>query len=57
MFYLGTVFAAYTSFGIDSAYLITASVMSAPTALSFSKLIFPETEKSLCNVDQICTKK
>ncbi|XP_025192258.1 sodium/nucleoside cotransporter 2 [Melanaphis sacchari] len=53
----GTVFAAYTSFGIDSAYLITASVMSAPTALSFSKLIFPETEKSLNSVDQICTKK
>ncbi|KAF0760377.1 sodium/nucleoside cotransporter 2-like, partial [Aphis craccivora] len=53
----GTVFAAYTSFGIDPAYLITASVMSAPTALSFSKLIFPETEKSLNSVDQICTKK
>ncbi|XP_008189872.1 sodium/nucleoside cotransporter 2 isoform X2 [Acyrthosiphon pisum] len=53
----GTVFAAYTSFGIDPAYLITASVMSAPTALSFSKLIFPETEKSMNSVDQICTKK
>ncbi|CAH1713762.1 sodium/nucleoside cotransporter 2-like [Aphis gossypii] len=53
----GTVFAAYTSFGIDPAYLITASVMSAPTALSFSKLIFPETEKSLNSIDQICTKK
>jgi len=53
----GTVFAAYTSFGVDPAYIITASIMSAPTALSFSKLIFPETEKSLNNVDQICTKK
>ncbi|XP_025416357.1 sodium/nucleoside cotransporter 2-like isoform X2 [Sipha flava] len=53
----GTVFAAYTSFGIDSAYLITASVMSAPTALSFSKLIFPETQKSLTNIEQLSTKK
>lgn len=54
---IGTVFAAYTSFGIDSAYIITASIMSAPTALSFSKLIFPETEKSLNSVEEISAKK
>ncbi|VVC27565.1 Concentrative nucleoside transporter C-terminal domain [Cinara cedri] len=31
--------------------------MSAPTALSFSKLIFPETQKSKNNVEEITSKK
>ena len=42
----GTVLAAYINFGIDPAQLISASVMAAPTALAFSKLFYPETEKS-----------
>jgi nucleoside permease NupC len=42
----GTVLAAYIGFGIDPAKLISASVMAAPTALAFSKLFYPETEKS-----------
>ncbi len=42
----GTVLAAYISFGIDAAQLISASVMAAPVALAYSKLFYPETEKS-----------
>lgn len=42
----GSVFAAYTSFGVNSAYLVTAAVMSAPGALALSKLLYPELEKS-----------
>ena len=44
----GTVLAAYINFGINAASLISASVMAAPTALAFSKLFYPETEKSKC---------
>lgn len=40
----GTVLAAYISFGANAATLITASVMSAPSALVFSNLMYPETE-------------
>ncbi|XP_069702918.1 uncharacterized transporter YutK-like isoform X2 [Periplaneta americana] len=42
----GTVLAAYISFKVEPAHLITASVMSAPAALCFSKLFYPETEES-----------
>ena len=42
----GTVLAAYISFGIEASKLISASVMAAPAALAFSKLFYPETEKS-----------
>ncbi|XP_011297444.1 solute carrier family 28 member 3 isoform X1 [Fopius arisanus] len=42
----GTVLAAYISFGAQPSHLITASVMSAPAALCYSKLFYPETEKS-----------
>ena len=42
----GTVLAAFIDFGIDPALLISASVMAAPAALGFSKLFYPETEKS-----------
>ncbi|XP_044741587.1 solute carrier family 28 member 3-like [Chrysoperla carnea] len=41
----GTVLQAYISFGAEPSHLITASLMSAPAALCFSKLIYPETEK------------
>ncbi|KAL7643740.1 UNVERIFIED_CONTAM: hypothetical protein RMT77_005746 [Armadillidium vulgare] len=42
----GAVLAAYISFGVDSAHLLSASVMSAPAALGFSKLVYPEVETS-----------
>ena len=32
--------------GIDPALLISASIMAAPAALAFSKLWYPETEKT-----------
>lgn len=42
----GGVLAAYVSFGISPGHLLTASVMSAPAALMFAKIIIPETEIS-----------
>ncbi|XP_077516259.1 putative transporter YutK [Amblyomma americanum] len=42
----GSVMAAYISFGVSPAHLMTASIMSAPAALAFSKLLYPETEES-----------
>lgn len=53
----GTVFAAYISFGADPANLITASVMAAPATLFYSKLFYPETEKSLTTSDNIVMAK
>ena len=49
----GAVLAAYVSFGINAANLLTASVMSAPAALAFSKLFYPETEESNTKADDI----
>lgn len=49
----GTVLAAYISFGIDAAQLISASVMAAPGALAFSKLFYPETEESKTTIDDV----
>eukprot|EP00095_Tigriopus_kingsejongensis_P010304 maker-scaffold148_size310697-snap-gene-1.22 protein:Tk10304 transcript:maker-scaffold148_size310697-snap-gene-1.22-mRNA-1 annotation:"hypothetical protein DAPPUDRAFT_22032" len=42
----GTVLAAYISFDIDAAHLLSASVMSAPAALACAKLMYPETKVS-----------
>ncbi|KAL7643964.1 UNVERIFIED_CONTAM: hypothetical protein RMT77_005976 [Armadillidium vulgare] len=42
----GGVLAAYISFGIEPAHLLSASIMSAPAALTMSKLFYPEVEKS-----------
>jgi CNT family concentrative nucleoside transporter len=42
----GGVMAAYISMGIDPSYLLSASVMAAPAALAYSKLIYPETKVS-----------
>ena len=47
----GSVLAAYISFGIDASHLLSASVMSAPAALAFSKLFYPETKKSKTSSD------
>ena len=49
----GTVLAAYISFGVSSAHLVSASVMSAPAALAFSKLFYPETEVSKTKSENI----
>ena len=38
--------AAYISMGIDPSYLLSASVMAAPAALAYSKLLYPETKVS-----------
>ena len=42
----GSVMAAYINFGVSASHLLSASVMSAPAALAFSKLFYPETEES-----------
>ena len=42
----GSVMAAYISLGVSPSHLLSASVMSAPAALAFSKLIYPETKQS-----------
>ncbi|XP_047510412.1 uncharacterized transporter YutK-like [Pieris napi] len=49
----GTILAAYIGFGAEPAHLVTASVMSAPTAICYSKLLMPETRRSLTRVDNI----
>ncbi len=43
----GGVLAAYVAMDIPAGHLIAASVMSAPAALVFGKLIYPETEHSV----------
>ncbi|ROT65311.1 hypothetical protein C7M84_016734 [Penaeus vannamei] len=53
----GSVLAAYISFGVDPAHLISASVMNAPAALAFSKLFYPETKKSKTSVSNIQMQK
>lgn len=49
----GSVLAAFISFGVDPTHLLAASVMSAPAALAFAKLFYPETEKSRTSVKDI----
>ncbi|KAL1502495.1 hypothetical protein ABEB36_007631 [Hypothenemus hampei] len=41
----GSTFAAYISYGARAQDLVTASIMSAPSALCFSKLLYPEIEE------------
>ncbi|XP_039302080.1 solute carrier family 28 member 3 isoform X2 [Solenopsis invicta] len=53
----GTVLAAYISFGAEPAHLITASIMSAPTSLAYSKLFYPETEESVTKSENIKLEK
>ena len=42
----GGVMAAYVRFGIDAGHLLTASVISAPSALMLAKIVLPETQPS-----------
>ncbi|CAL4128152.1 unnamed protein product [Meganyctiphanes norvegica] len=53
----GTVLAAYISFGVKPAHLISASVMNAPAALAFSKLFYPETKKSKTSAKDLKIEK
>ncbi|XP_024877586.1 solute carrier family 28 member 3 [Temnothorax curvispinosus] len=53
----GTVLAAYIEFGAKPVHLITASIMSAPTSLAYSKLFYPETEQSLTKSENIKLEK
>ncbi|GAB6186199.1 NupC/NupG family nucleoside CNT transporter [Thermopirellula anaerolimosa] len=43
----GTVMAAYVTMGVDAGHIMTASLISAPAALVFAKIMVPETEQSL----------
>ena len=49
----GSVLAAYINFGVSASHLLSASVMSAPAALAFSKLIYPETKQSRTTADSL----
>lgn len=49
----GSVLAAYISFGADPSALVTASVMSAPAALCYSKMVLPETEEVKVTKDTV----
>ncbi|MGQ9914569.1 MAG: NupC/NupG family nucleoside CNT transporter [Thermogutta sp.] len=43
----GTVMAAYVTMGVDAGHIMTASLISAPAALVFAKIMVPEKENSL----------
>ncbi|XP_076349352.1 solute carrier family 28 member 3-like isoform X3 [Tachypleus tridentatus] len=49
----GSVMAAFISFGVSPSHLLSACVMSAPAALAYSKLFYPETEESRTNAKDI----
>ncbi|XP_022236212.1 solute carrier family 28 member 3-like, partial [Limulus polyphemus] len=49
----GSVLAAYVKFNVNPSHLLSASVMSAPAALAFSKLFYPETEESRTHAKDI----
>ncbi|XP_064455235.1 sodium/nucleoside cotransporter 2-like [Ornithodoros turicata] len=49
----GSVMAAYIKMGVSASHLLTASIMSAPAALAFSKLLYPEVEDSKTQSENI----
>ncbi|XP_070393646.1 uncharacterized transporter YutK-like [Dermacentor albipictus] len=49
----GSLFAVFTVFGVKAEHMVAASVMSAPAALGFSKLFYPETEDSSSSLESI----
>ncbi|KAK4029482.1 hypothetical protein OUZ56_022468 [Daphnia magna] len=53
----GSVLSAYISFGINASHLLSASVMSAPAALAFAKLFYPESEESQTKAEDIKVPK
>lgn len=46
MLTLGSILATFIFFGVPANHLIAASVMAAPGALGFAKLLLPETHCS-----------
>ena len=52
----GSVMAGYASMGIEIKYLLAASFMAAPGALMMAKIILPETEETVNELDEIETK-
>ncbi|KAK8766460.1 hypothetical protein V5799_006760 [Amblyomma americanum] len=42
----GSLFAAFTALGVKAEHMMAASLMSAPAALGFSKLLYPEAEEN-----------
>lgn len=46
-----------TSLQVSPSHLLTASIMSAPAALAFSKLLYPEVEESKTNLANIVMPK
>ncbi|XP_040061725.1 solute carrier family 28 member 3-like [Ixodes scapularis] len=42
----GSLLAIFIQFGLKPEYLLAASLMSAPAAMGFAKLFYPETEES-----------
>ncbi|XP_048511454.1 sodium/nucleoside cotransporter 2 isoform X2 [Athalia rosae] len=53
----GTVLLAYINFGAEPAHLLIASVMSAPAALCYSKLFYPEVEETKTSRETIAPLK
>ncbi|KAH6939536.1 hypothetical protein HPB50_019218 [Hyalomma asiaticum] len=49
----GSLFAVFTTFGVKAEDMIAASLMSAPAALAFAKLFYPETEESCIGLEKI----
>ncbi|XP_077512859.1 solute carrier family 28 member 3-like [Amblyomma americanum] len=42
----GSLFAVFTTLGVKAEHMMAASLMSAPAALGFSKLLYPEEEEN-----------
>lgn len=53
----GSILAAYIAYGAEPAHLITSSVMAATAILAFSKLFYPETEKTITKSTTIAMEK
>ncbi|XP_065296516.1 uncharacterized transporter YutK-like isoform X1 [Dermacentor albipictus] len=48
----GSLFAVFTTFGVKAEDMIAASLMSAPAALGFAKLFYPEMEESCLGLEK-----
>jgi CNT family concentrative nucleoside transporter len=53
----GSILAGYASIGVELKYLIAASFMAAPGGLLMAKLIVPETEQSVVDLDKIADEE
>uniref|UniRef100_A0A1B6E3E3 Sodium/nucleoside cotransporter n=1 Tax=Clastoptera arizonana TaxID=38151 RepID=A0A1B6E3E3_9HEMI len=49
----GTVFAAYAALGANPTHILTASAMTSPAALMYAKILFPETENSKTDANNL----